>query len=271
MPSLGFSAQSGPEVPVPIASLTKITTAVVVLKDHPVPPGADGPTITVTADDVAEYQAELHLDESSIAIQVGETLTERQMLEALLTQSANDIAYSLAVWDAGTLDAFVGKMNALATALGATDTHYVDASGFDPHSVSSAADVLRVASAGMAIPTFAEVVALPKVTLPLVGTVDNIVPEVGTGGVVGIKSGYTSDAGACMVLAANRVIRGRQVLVIVAVLGQPTPPPTLPKPHDHDHDHHDHDHGTSAPRGPAPAADHHHTSRPRPPRPRRSP
>ncbi|HEX7443036.1 MAG TPA: hypothetical protein VF320_04055, partial [Acidimicrobiales bacterium] len=130
VPSLGFSAQSGPEFPVSIASLTKITTAVVVLKDHPVPPGADGPTITVTADDVAEYQAELHLDESSIAIQVGETLTERQMLEALLTQSANDIAYSLAVWDAGTLDAFVGKMNALATTLGASDTHYVDASGF---------------------------------------------------------------------------------------------------------------------------------------------
>ena len=87
-----------------------------------------------------------------------------------------------------------------------------------------------MSSIGMAIPTFAEVVALPKVTLPLVGTLNNIVSEVGTGGVIGIKSGYTSAAGACMVLAANRVIQGRSVLVIVAVLGQPTPPPTLPKP-----------------------------------------
>ena len=124
----------------------------------------------MTSDDAAEYQAELHLDESSIAIQAGETLTERQMLEALLTQSANDIAYSLAVWDAGSVAAFVVKMNALAASLGATNTHYVDASGFDPHSVSSAADVLKVAAAGMSIPTFAEIVALPKVTLPLVGT-----------------------------------------------------------------------------------------------------
>jgi D-alanyl-D-alanine carboxypeptidase (penicillin-binding protein 5/6) len=230
VPSIGYSAQSGLEGPVPIASLTKLTTAVVILRDHPVPAGAQGPTITLTSDDAAEYQAELHLDESSIPIQAGENLSERQMLEALLTQSANDIAYSLAVWDAGSVDAFVVKMNALAASLGATATHYVDASGFDPHSVSSAADVLKVAAAGMSIPTFAEIVALPKVTLPLVGTLNNIVTEVGTGGVIGIKSGYTSDAGACMVLAADRIIQGRQVLVIVDVLGQPTPPPTLPKP-----------------------------------------
>ena len=230
VPSIGYSAQSGLEGPVPIASLTKLTTAVVILRDHPVPAGAQGPTITLTSDDAAEYQAELHLDESSIPIQAGENLSERQMLEALLTQSANDIAYSLAVWDAGSVDAFVVKMNALAASLGATATHYMDASGFDPHSVSSAADVLKVAAAGMSIPTFAEIVALPKVTLPLVGTLNNIVTEVGTGGVIGIKSGYTSDAGACMVLAADRIIQGRQVLVIVDVLGQPTPPPTLPKP-----------------------------------------
>ncbi len=96
--------------------------------------------------------------------------------------------------------------------------------------VSSAADVLKMAALGMSIPTFAEVVALPQVTLPLVGTLANIVTEVGTNGVIGIKSGYTSEAGACMVLAANRLIQGRSVLVIVDVLGQPTPPPTLPKP-----------------------------------------
>ena len=230
VPSLGFSAQSGPEYPVSIASLTKIATAVVILNDQPIGAGAAGPLITITSGDVAEYQAELHLDQSNVEIQVGETLTERQMLEALLTRSANDIAYSLAVWDAGSIEAFVAKMNALAASLGATNTHYVDVSGFDSHSVSSAADVLKLAADGMAIPTFAEVVALPKVTLPLVGTLNNIVPEVGTGGVIGIKSGYTFDAGACMVLAANRIVQGRSVLVIAAVLGQPTPPPTLPKP-----------------------------------------
>jgi D-alanyl-D-alanine carboxypeptidase (penicillin-binding protein 5/6) len=229
VPSIGYSAQSGPESSVPIASLTKMTAAVVILRDHPLPDGSDGPVITVTPADAAEYQTELHSDESSIQIQAGETLTEREMLQGMLTQSANDLAFSLAMWDAGSVQAFVVKMNALATSLGATGTHYVDASGYDPQSVSTASDVLRIAAAGMAIPAFAQTVDLTSVTLPLVGTLHNIVSEVGTDGVVGIKSGYTSSAGACMVLAANRMVQQREVLVLVAVLGQPTPPPTQPK------------------------------------------
>jgi D-alanyl-D-alanine carboxypeptidase len=232
VPSIGFTAQSGPESAVPIASLTKMTTALVVLTDHPVAPGASGPDITVSAQDIAEYDNELHNDESTVRIQLGEVLTERQMLEGMLSQSANDLAYSLALWDAGSLDAFVARMNARAASLGTTDTHYVDASGYDPGSVSSASDVIRVATAAMAIPTFAEIVSLSSVTLPLVGTIPNIEPEIGTtvGGnkVVGIKSGYTSEAKGCLVLAADRVIDGRSVIVLSAVLGQPVPPPIVP-------------------------------------------
>ena len=130
----------------------------------------------------------------------------------------------------------------------------MDASGYDPATVSSASDVLRVAAVGMAIPTFAEIVGLTQVTLPLAGTLHNIVVQIGVGGVIGVKSGYTSQAGACMVLAADRVIDGRTLLVLVAVTGQPTPPPTAPprppppvrpgttttttRPPRHDHDHH---------------------------------
>ncbi len=230
VPSLGYAAQSGPEQPVPVASLTKLTAALVVLRDHPLPVGAPGPSITVTSADVGEYDYELNNDESNIPIQVGETLSEQQMLEALLTQSANDIAYCLALWDAGTLPAFVEKMNALAASLGATGTHYVDASGYDPNSVSTASDVLRVATAGMAIPTFAQALGMTSVTLPLVGTRPNIVTEVDQHEATGGKSGFTTQAGASMMLAGERTIQGRQVLVLVAVLSQPTglPPPPPP-------------------------------------------
>ncbi len=228
VPSLGYSQQSGPESPVPIASLTKMTNALVVLHDHPVTAGSDGSAIPITAGDVAEYDAELHNDQSTVAIRLGETLTERQMLEALLTQSANDIAYALAVWDAGTVPAFVAKMNAMASVLGARSTHYVDASGYDPGSVSTAADCLRIAAAGMAIPTFAAVVGMSTVPLPLVGTVHNVVTEVGSNNVIGVKSGYTSTAGGCMVLAANKVVDGRAVVVLTAVVAQPVPPPIPP-------------------------------------------
>ena len=228
VPALGFAANSDETTPVPVASLTKLATAVVILRDHPVPANASGPSITLTASDVAEYDKDAHSDESVIAVAVGEVLTERQLLEGLLARSANNIAFTLAVWDAGSEAAFVVKMNALAASLGMTSSHYVDASGFDQHSVSSAVDCLKVAAAAMAIPTFAEVVAKSSVTLPLVGTLPNLVTEIGSNGVVGIKSGYTSQAGGCMVLAAERVIAGRPVLVLAVVIGQPVPAPIVP-------------------------------------------
>jgi D-alanyl-D-alanine carboxypeptidase (penicillin-binding protein 5/6) len=228
VPAAGYAASSGPTTAVPIASLTKITTAVVILRDHPLAPDAPGPSITIGAADVAQYENELATDQSTVRVEVGEVLTERQLLEALLTQSANDLAYTVAVWDAGSMAAFVVKMNALATQLGMTSTHYVDASGYLPQSVSSAVDVLRVAAVGMAIPTFAQVVGMTSVTLPVVGTLHNIVSSIGSNGVIGIKSGYTSYAGACMVLAADRSVAGTSVLVLASVLGQKVPPPTPP-------------------------------------------
>ena len=228
VPALGYAAQSGPESSVPIASLTKITNALVVLRDHPIAAGTSGPSITITAGDVAEYDFELHNDQSTVPIRTGEVLNELQMLEAMMTQSANDVAYSLAIWDAGSLPAFVAKMNALATSLGATSTHYVDASGYDPDSQSTASDVLRIAAAAMLEPTFAQVVGMSSISFPGVGTLPNIVTEIGSNGVIGIKSGYTSEAGGCLVLAADKVVGDHAVLVLEAVLGQPTPPPIIP-------------------------------------------
>jgi hypothetical protein len=225
VPSVGYAASWGPDTPVPIASLTKMTTAVVVLRDHPVPAGAQGPGVTMGPGDVAAYENAINTDQSNVPVQVGEILTERQMLEGLLNQSANNLAYSLAVWDAGSLAAFVVKMNGLATSLGMTATHYADASGYQPQTVSSAVDVLKVAAVGMAIPTFAEVAGLTTITLPIIGTVHNIVAEIGSNGVVGVKSGFTTAAGGCMVLATYRSVAGQSVLVLSSVTGQMFPTP----------------------------------------------
>ncbi|HEY1989342.1 MAG TPA: hypothetical protein VGG43_07765 [Acidimicrobiales bacterium] len=230
IPGLGFAASTAGQTPLPIASLTKLATAVVILHDHPVAPNSPGPSLTMTDADHTEYATDQSADGSVAEVVAGEVITERQLLEGLLALSANNLAYTLAVWDAGSTTAFVAKMNALAASLGMTNTHYIDVAGVDPGSVSSAADVLKVAAAGMAIPTFAEIVAESKVTLPRIGTLPNLVPEIGSYGVIGIKSGYTSQAGGCMVLAGRRVIDGKTAVVLIAVIGQPVPagipPPT---------------------------------------------
>jgi D-alanyl-D-alanine carboxypeptidase (penicillin-binding protein 5/6) len=121
-------------------------------------------------------------------------------------------------------------MNAAAASVGALDSHYVDASGFDPRSVSTAGDTLRIAAAGMAIPTFAGVAAMPAVNLPGVGTATNIVTAIGKNGIVGVKSGYTSQASGCMVLAGYRFVGGRSVLVLASALGEREPAPAPPPP-----------------------------------------
>ena len=151
IPVLGVNVQSGPEVPQPIASLTKMMTAHVVLTDHPLSVGNQGPTITITQNDVTLYNEDVQSDQTNIQVAAGEVLTEDQMLEGMLVHSASNFADLLAIWDAGSVSAFVTKMNASAASLGMTETQYVDASGFSTQSVSTAADQLKVATQDVAL------------------------------------------------------------------------------------------------------------------------
>jgi serine-type D-Ala-D-Ala carboxypeptidase (penicillin-binding protein 5/6) len=221
IPGRGLLMQSGPETPVPIASLTKIMTAYLILRDHPLSPTSQGPGVSMDAND----QNEAAIDESggatSVPVQVGEVLTERQLLNGLLVHSANNFADVLANWDAGTIAAFVARMNAMAVTLGMHHTHYADTNGLSSQSVSTAADQLRVAMKAMALPTFAAVVSQTSITLPIAGVIPNYVTSIGTDGIVGIKSGFTQAAMGCLVMAADRMVGDQKVLVMAAVTGQP--------------------------------------------------
>ena len=209
---------------VPIASVAKVMTAYLVLRDHPLPPRASGPEIAVTPADVEVYDADLAAGGSVTPVSAGERLSERQALEALLVPSANNVATLLAQWDAGSEAAFVAKMNAEARTLGLTGTHYVDASGVGTETVSTARDQVRLAMLALKIPAFAETVALPQVTLPVAGLQHSYDRLLGRYGIVGVKPGSTSAAGACFVFAAHKTVGGRVVTVVGAVLGQPLMP-----------------------------------------------
>src|SRR2546423_673972 len=220
---VGSLGTSGAARPAPIASVTKIMTAYVVLTDHPLASGEQGPTMTVSAADAAAYPAQLAANLSLVKVTAGEVLTERQALEALLLPSADNIAQLLARWDAGTTEAFLVKMNATAAKLGMTDTRYTDPSGLDKSTVSTAVDQLRLAERAMTVPVLAEIVAMAQTTLPVAGLVKNYNTLLGHDGVVGIKTGSTMAAGGCLVFAVRLTVAGRQVLVLGAVLGQTGP------------------------------------------------
>jgi serine-type D-Ala-D-Ala carboxypeptidase (penicillin-binding protein 5/6) len=217
---VGLIGVHGSGRPTPIASVAKVMSAYIVLRDHPLGLAGDGPQIAVTPADVAVYRSDLASGQSVVAVRAGERLTERQALEGLLLPSGNNIATLLARWDAGGEAAFVAKMNAQARALGLAHTRYTDPSGVQAGTVSTAEDQVRLAMLAIKLPAFARIVAMPQVTLPVAGVQYNVDGLLGSDGIVGIKTGSTSQAGGCFVFAAHELVGRRTVTVVGAVLHQ---------------------------------------------------
>src|SRR4051794_23071132 len=214
--------QSGPnQRPAPIASVAKVMTAYLVLRDHPLRVGRDGPTIALTDADVADTDCRRRQEESVVSVAAGERLTELQALQALLLPSANNIAAVLARWDAGSDDRFVARMNATARWLDMPHTRYTDPSGYEDATVSTAADQVRLVDRAMRLPVFASIVATPSATLPVAGTAHNTNTLLGHNGFVGVKTGSDRAAGGCFAFRAVRWIDGKRTTITGVVLGQP--------------------------------------------------
>jgi D-alanyl-D-alanine carboxypeptidase (penicillin-binding protein 5/6) len=214
--------RAGPnQHPAAIASVAKVMTAYLVLRDHPLMLDRDGPTITLTDADVADTARRRGQQESVVSIAAGEQLTERQALQALMLPSANNIAAVLARWDAGSADGFVARMNAVARSLGMSRTRYTDPSGYDDATVSTAVDQVRIVDLAMRLPVFASIVATPSATLPVAGTVHNTDTLLGHNGFVGVKTGSDDAAGGCFAFRTIRWIGGKRTTITGVVLGQP--------------------------------------------------
>ena len=219
----GFGVVYGPGAtrPVPIASVAKVMTAYVVLHDHPLTADRSGPDIAVQPSEAAAYPSQARDGDSAVPVVAGEMLTERQALAALLLPSADNVAWILARWDAGSQAAFVARMNATARRLGMTDTSYTDPSGLDPSTVSTAADQVRLGMAAMRVPTLAAIAAKPTAVVPVAGVVRNYNTLLGQDGIVGLKTGSTQAAGGCVLIAAWHQASGHRTLIVAATFGQP--------------------------------------------------
>jgi serine-type D-Ala-D-Ala carboxypeptidase (penicillin-binding protein 5/6) len=217
---LGTFTGPGAATPVPIASVAKVMTAYLVLREDPLGPGEEGFTMEVTEADVEDFHQRVDSNQSVVAVEAGEVLSERQALEALMLPSANNVAVMLAVHEASSVEAFLGEMNVAAAELGMGKTHYTDPSGLEDTTVSTAADQLKLSRAAMADPTFAEIVAMPSTVLPVAGEVTNFNGLVGNEGFVGIKTGSDDAAGGCLLFAKRVEVEGHTRTMIGAVLGQ---------------------------------------------------
>lgn len=218
----GLLDQHGEQTPLPMASVAKVLNAVAVLKVRPLQPGEQGPTLTMTADDVALYNRYVDDGQSVVKVEKGETITEYQALQALLLPSANNIADALASWAYGSADEYRAFVNEFTKTLGLANTHIADASGFSAQTTSTAVDLAKLAEIAMNNPVIAEIVAQPQATIPVAGVVYNVNHLIGSNGIVGIKTGNTDNAGGCFMFAAKRLIDSTHYITVVgAQMGAP--------------------------------------------------
>jgi serine-type D-Ala-D-Ala carboxypeptidase (penicillin-binding protein 5/6) len=219
---LGLIATSGEVPAAPVASVAKVMTAMVVLADKPLAAGDTGPVLIMTDQDVATYTTDAAQGQSVVPVALGERLTEFEALQALLIPSGNNIAETLARWDAGSVPAFVSKMNQRAASLHLSHTTFADPAGLSTQTVSTPSDLLAMGMAAMQQDVLAQVVGLAEATLPVAGTVFNVNAAIGQSGIIGIKTGSGLNSGATFLFAATATIDGQPVTFYGCVMGLPT-------------------------------------------------
>lgn len=191
----------------PIASLTKLMTAYIILKESD--PNA---VVTVSAEAAAT-------EGSRMGLHNGEQITVKNLLYGLLIESGNDAAHALAEFNAGSESAFVQKMNTEAALLGMENTHYSNESGLDEaNAYSTAHDLLILSSHVIQDPGVREIVNNSKTQVTSVdGTVHTLTNTnllLGQMGIEGLKTGTTLLAGECLISLAKSP-DGHEILLIV--------------------------------------------------------
>ena len=193
----------------PMASLTKITTALVTLenvKDL-------NKKVTVTADELAELKG---TNSSTAGLVAGEVFTVRELLNLMLVKSANDAAVVLAHVAAGNTQKFVAKMNEFAKARGCKNTHYMNPHGLDTAGhYTTAVDLAKIIRYGLKNDTFKHIVAQPYYQCPKTNkrksikypnTNELLIP--GSSSYYepcrGVKTGTTDSAGHCLASYATK-------------------------------------------------------------------
>ncbi|WP_223832848.1 D-alanyl-D-alanine carboxypeptidase [Streptomyces venezuelae] len=218
---IGTFGTSGEQKPVPIASIAKVMTVYLILRDHPLEKGKEGPKIPVDAAAQKHYETGKPANESVVKVTEGQKITEYEALQAVMLPSANNIAKLLARWDtkSGSEDAFVEKMNKTAKELGMKNTHYTDPSGLDKTTVSTAEDLVKLGRAAMENPVFNEISRQPSymdLNNEKQTNFFKLVPTVA----IGIKTGTTTAAGGNILFAAEKKVGGETQTIIGAALGQ---------------------------------------------------
>lgn len=219
--AVGFDdvlAEYGDQNQRPIASISKIITALVVLQAKPLVNDEDGPSITLTENDLAYYNEELADGAAVEPVIVGNSITEKQALEIMLLPSAANYSKTLAVWAYGSMEAYVKAANDWLAKNGLTQTSVADSSGMSSENVSTPSNLIKLGKLALENSSLLDIVSTKQITVSGIGTISNGNSLLGSYGINGIKTGTTGDAGACMLFSSIITVGDKKVTIIGTLL-----------------------------------------------------
>lgn len=216
----GIWATSGADESRPIASITKLITALVILDAKPLASVDDpGPTLTFDKADHDLYDKYYVLGATIAKMPTGSSLGLRDVLETMLVVSACNYAEAAADWAFGSQSGFRAAARAWLTANGLEHTTILEPTGIDARNVSTPRDMIALGRLAMANPVIADIVASGSLDVPGLDYRSNTNTLLGQSGVRGIKTGTLDGAGSNLLFSARLALGDRQLDVIGVLLG----------------------------------------------------
>ncbi|KFF59909.1 hypothetical protein JF66_08135 [Cryobacterium sp. MLB-32] len=214
-------AAGGTADPLPLASIAKVITALVVLDEKPLAAGEPGPAVTLTTADYQSYLDYTAVGARTVTVFQGEVWSEQELLQAMLLGSSNNHADTIARWAFGSIDAYVTAATAWLAKAGLSDTSVVDATGLHDASVGTGTDLAAVAGLAAGSPVISEILASPASALAGRRGVDNTTAYLPEEGITGISRSYTDAAGVCFLFTARIDDGDRTFAFSGAIVGEP--------------------------------------------------
>lgn len=214
----GINQDQTKEQIAPMASITKVITAMAILDKSPILPGESGITITLNAQDEQYYNDYIAIEGTVTGVTAGQTMTQYEALQTILLASSNNMSDSLVDRYFSSRQEYLSYANKMINDMGLINTQVADTTGFSPQSVSTPTELLKLAKKALEDPIIAEIVAQKEAVVAVALEIPNYNLLIDFPFVTGLKPGLTDEAGYCLLFSADIPNKAGEIVTVVGVV-----------------------------------------------------